>query len=81
MQGEKNMFIGMPSVKTDNPEFPYKDLCALTKGSKDFVTGLIIGEAMHALGIEKKEKAEPEKEEPAKEEKKPSLDAKVKDAK
>lgn len=81
IQGAKNMFVGMPSVKTDNPEYPYNSLCYLTKGSKDFVTGLIVGEAMTALGIEKKGKAEPKKEEPAKEDKKPSLDAQVKGAK
>lgn len=56
LQGERNMFLGMPSVKTDSEEYPYNDLCYFTHGSENFLTGLIVSKAMDALGIEKKPK-------------------------
>lgn len=53
LEGEKGHFIAMPSVKTDNPEFPYRDLCFVTKSNKEFVNNLIWNKAKKALGIEK----------------------------
>lgn len=54
IQVDKNLFLGMPNVKTDNEKFPYNDLVYLTGGSETFLTNLIIGKAMDELGIEKK---------------------------
>lgn len=54
IEGEKGLFVGLPSVKTKNESFPYSALCYFTGGSDRFLDNLILAKAKDALGIERK---------------------------
>lgn len=79
IQGEKNLFLGMPAEKTNSEEYPYNEFCSFTKGSQDFLSGLIISKAMDVLGIEKKTALEDKVKEAQKT--KAEKDAKAKETK
>lgn len=53
-QGEKNLFLGMPSKKTGNEQYPYAEVCTFLGESKAFLDNLILSEAKDKLGIKKK---------------------------
>lgn len=53
-QGEKNLFLGMPSKKTGNEQYPYAEVCTFLGDSKAFLDNLILAEAKDKLGIKKK---------------------------
>ncbi|MGN0710255.1 MAG: septation protein SpoVG family protein [Anaerovoracaceae bacterium] len=53
-QGETNMFVGMPSKRTNNPQYPYQNICAFLGDSKQFFDGLILGAAAEKLGLNRK---------------------------
>lgn len=53
-QGEKNLFLGMPSKKTGNEQYPYAEVCTFFEESKAFLDNIILAEAKNKLGIKKK---------------------------
>lgn len=54
-QKEEKLFLGMPSKKTGNEEFPYAEVCSfLQDGKSHFLENLILKEARNKLGIKKK---------------------------
>lgn len=53
-QGNHNMYLGMPSRRTNNEQYPYEKLCSFIGGSKKYIEGLVIGAAQEKLGIHRK---------------------------
>lgn len=56
-QGEKNLFLGMPSKKTGNEQYPYAEVCTFFDESKAFLDNIILKEAKAKLGIKKKKES------------------------
>ena len=55
MEGkEGRLFVSMPREKTDNPAFPYHDICTLDNKGGKFAEHLLMHDAKKALGIDKK---------------------------